>query len=447
MPMAEHKAFWRLAGPAAAEGLLLMLLAAADLLMVSSLGTKAVAAVSVFGQPRMVILCFSRSFSVALTAYTARLRGERPDRSLSGCARQSLLIGMVGAGVLWCVTLLLMEPILRLAGAEHSYLSLAKVYAAPALASLFLSAPSIVLHGILAGLGDTRSVLLANVLGNGVNVGCNALLIYGLGPFPRLGVFGAGLGTALGAAATLLYTLFLFCRRRHPATLRGSGAGIPERRYLRALMPLTGSVFSEQAVERFGMFAYSRMVANLGASSFGVHNICMGLCDVYYSFAQGMGKAALIRAGTDLGATGGRNLRTIAKVSRHAALWTGTLAGLAYALLRTPLLRLYHLERTELLLGGGILLFVAVVSIPEALAMTHAGMLRGVGRTGFVAAYSLGSIAILRPVITFVLVSQLQWGLYGAWLALLTDQSLRALCAMLGTRRVVSHNFSYKKGG
>lgn len=54
--MAIRKEFWRLAWPAAAEGLLLMLLTAADLLMVSSLGNTAVAAVSIFSQPRMVIL-------------------------------------------------------------------------------------------------------------------------------------------------------------------------------------------------------------------------------------------------------------------------------------------------------------------------------------------------------------------------------------------------------
>lgn len=60
--MAIRKEFWRLAWPAAAEGLLLMLLTAADLLMVSALGNTAVAAVSIFSQPRMVILCVTRSY-------------------------------------------------------------------------------------------------------------------------------------------------------------------------------------------------------------------------------------------------------------------------------------------------------------------------------------------------------------------------------------------------
>ena len=85
--MAIRKEFWRLAWPAAAEGLLLMLLTAADLLMVSSLGTAAVAAVSIFSQPRMAILCIPRSCSVALSAYVARQHGEQPDAPLTACAR------------------------------------------------------------------------------------------------------------------------------------------------------------------------------------------------------------------------------------------------------------------------------------------------------------------------------------------------------------------------
>ena len=106
-------------------------------------------------------------------------------------------------------------------------------------------------------MGDTRNVLAANVLGNGVNVVCNALLIYGLGHFPRLGVLGAGLGTAVGAGGTLTYTLALFLRRGCPASLRGAGRWLPERSYLRALGPLTAGTFLEQAAERAGMFTFS----------------------------------------------------------------------------------------------------------------------------------------------------------------------------------------------
>ena len=57
------------------------------------------------------------------------------------------------------------------------------------------------------------------------------------------------------------------------------------------------------------------------------------------------------------------------------------------------------------------MIFVAAVNIPEAWAMVHAGLLRGLGHTSFVALYSLISIAVVRPILTFFLVYELGLGL------------------------------------
>lgn len=430
--MGTHKAFWKLAWPAAAEGLLLMLLTAADLLMVSALGTTAVAAVGIFSQPRMAILCLTRSYSVALSAYVARLRGQNPDCPLTSCARASLILGVCISFVVLLLTWICAVPLLRLAGAQEDYLAMALQYARPALVSLAFSGPAIVLHGILIGLGDTRSVLLANVIGNGVNVALNALLIHGVGPFPALGVLGAGMSTAIGTGVTLIFTLAIFLGGNHGASLRGSGEWLPQKNYMKMIAPLTTGVFCEQAAERFGMFTFARLVADLGTSALGVHNICSGLCDIYYSFAQGLGKASMVQAGQAFGGGQENQLRQVAAVSRWAALWTGAAATLLYFVLRIPLLRFYHLDGNDLLLGSQIMLFVAVINIPEAWAMIHAGMLRGMGRTGFVATYSLISIAVIRPILTYILIRPIGLGLYGAWIALALDQLSRAMCSHFG---------------
>lgn len=134
--MAIRKEFWRLAWPAAAEGLLLMLLTAADLLMVSALGNTAVAAVSIFSQPRMVILCVTRSYSVALSAYVARRRGKHPDESLTSCSRASLMLGCGLSMLLLVGTWIGAGPLLRLAGAQDDYINLGLQYAFPTLVSL-----------------------------------------------------------------------------------------------------------------------------------------------------------------------------------------------------------------------------------------------------------------------------------------------------------------------
>ena len=136
--MAIRKEFWRLAWPAAAEGLLLMLLTAADLLMVSALGNTAVAAVSIFSQPRMVILCVTRSYSVALSAYVARRRGKHPDESLTSCSRASLMLGCGLSMLLLVGTWIGAGPLLRLAGAQDDYINLGYLFFSKRASSLAL---------------------------------------------------------------------------------------------------------------------------------------------------------------------------------------------------------------------------------------------------------------------------------------------------------------------
>ena len=100
-----------------------------------------------------------------------------------------------------------------------------------------------------------------------------------------------------------------------------------------------------------------------------------------------MGKASLIQAGNDYGATRGKYLRNIQRISRGESIWTSSAACILLICLWNVILKLYHLEGTELVLGLDIMIPVALVSFPEAQAMTHAGILRGIGRTGYVAKY------------------------------------------------------------
>lgn len=160
--MAIRKEFWRLAWPAAAEGLLLMLLTAADLLMVSALGNTAVAAVSIFSQPRMVILCVTRSYSVALSAYVARRRGKHPDESLTSCSRASLMLGCGLSMLLLVGTWIGAGPLLRLAGAQDDYINLGLQYAFPTLVSLALSGPAIAEGRCQVIQGDVQELPFAD---------------------------------------------------------------------------------------------------------------------------------------------------------------------------------------------------------------------------------------------------------------------------------------------
>lgn len=434
----SEKRFWNIAWPASLEGLLIVFLSSVDLMMISALGVESTSAVGVFSQPKMVLLCIARSFAVAVTTRIARLNGEGREAELSPCLKQAFVLILVVAGIIIAAAFNFLEPIIRLAGAQNDYFKLALDYGRPAVISIFFTSLSIVLHAGLLGIGHTRVMMVSNVIGNLINVVLNAILIYGLGPFPELGVKGAAYGTLISSMATLVITLSVVCRKNISLSLMGLRGWVPESENLSMFSKMFAGTFTEQSAERVGMFIYSRMVAGLGILPFAVHTICMNLCDLYYNFAHGMGKASMVLSGHNIGAKDREEFCRSTGAGQRIGLMISCIAFVLYILFRTHLIGLYHSDEQVLELGRHIMLLVAVVSFPEAQSLICSGTLRGTGHISYVAKYSIISIAIVRPIITWILCYKLGLGLYGAWIALFIDQSTRATCATLGVRRLCS---------
>lgn len=407
-----------------------MLLSAVDLMMVSSLGTKAISAVGIFSQPKMAVLCFARSLAIAVTALVATRVGQRQEHTLSRCLKQSLIIMLPLAVLLLAATEIWLEPILRAAGAQPDYLTEAISYGRICMIGLFLLGISIIIHGALAGIGQTRVMMVTNVLGNGINIAANFWLI------PRYGVTGAAVGTLLGNIVTVLLSLMVVVQKNHRLSLWGRSDWRFQRSELAYLFSNGSSAFVEQGFERVGMFLYSSMTAQLGMTAFAAHHLCMTLCDVYYYIGQGLSKASLVAAGQSLGAKNRRAFNEMTVFAQRLGLVLSIVAFAGYILLRRPMLMVFSPTMEVLALGQQIMIFVAVCSFAQTQSLICLGILRGAGWMRYIAIYSLISIALIRPSMTYWLCFSVGWGIYGAWTALMLDQSLRMICASLGVWQI-----------
>ena len=426
------KSYLRIGLPAALEGVLMIFLSNADIIMVGTLGTAAIAAVSIFTQPRMMLLTVARSVAAAVTILIAERFGRDQHNTYGDILKKTMVLVVAFLGLAHIGFFICLDSILLWMGAQQDYLADAMTYGLWTLPAVFLTSVTTLMQAVMFGRGESMRVLSINIQGNVVNVVLNALLIFGLGPFPALGVLGAALGTVGGAVWSLiltvqiLYTWGIFSQGNYRLT----------REYLSEFLGVFGGIFSEQGFERIGMVVYTRMVAELGTIPYAVHAIAMNFCDFYYSFCNGMGKASTVLAGHN---------RDIHKQDEwRCYLWRGMRWSLIFSaaaflitfLLREEIFGIYAHDSALMPLGSLIIAYVAIVSFPEAYQMVCAGILRASGKTTQVAAYSFVSITVLRPIITYIFLYELNMGLEGAWMSLVLDQTMRAACAALLLRRV-----------
>lgn len=417
--------YLHMAMPAAMEGVFMILLSSVDLIMVGFIGTAAIAAVSIFTQPRMMLLTVARSLASVVTLLTAEYYGGGHKEKAVEILRQSVFLGGVIMLVLHLVFFAYLPQLLLWMGAEQEYLQLALEYGWIALAAVYVTSLTSILQGIQLGFGQTGIVLRVNFQGNIVNIIADSILIFGLGPFPEMGVQGVAMGTLIATIYTLSLTILSLCQEH----ILQKGIFLPNRDYFRVFVPVFASVFSEQGFERAGMVIYTRMVAELGAIPYAIHAICMNFCDFYYCFAGGLGKACTVMASQAKGRQDFAGWRESLKNGIKWSLIFSMAAFVLTAAFREEIFRLYTIDTAMLPLGGIIMLIVAAVSFPEAQQIVCAGILRGSGKSLQVAIYSFVSITVLRPIITAIFLYWLDLGLVGAWLALALDQGIRTICA------------------
>ena len=434
--------YLRISLPAALEGVLMIFLSNADIVMVGTLGTGAIAAVSIFTQPRMMLLTVARSVAAAVTILIAERFGQDRHDTYGDVLKKTMVLVAVVLGLAHVAFFFHLDGILLWMGAQEDYLPDAMIYGLWTLPAVFITSITNLMQAVMFGRGESMSVLSINIQGNVVNVVLNALLIFGLGPFPALGVLGAALGTIGGS----LWSLSLTVRTLREWGIFRQGNYRLTRAYLHEFLGVFGGIFSEQGFERIGMVLYTRMVAELGTAAYAVHSIAMNFCDFYYNFCNGMGKASTVLAG--------HNRDAVKREEWSRYLWTGmrwslifsTIAFLLTYVFRAEIFGVYSSDPDLLPLGSLIIAYVAAVSFPEAYQMVCAGILRASGKTTQVAAYSFVSITFLRPIVTYVFLHKMQMGLEGAWLSLALDQTIRALCATFLLRRVYRNKYSPNAG-
>ena len=422
-----YQNFFQIAWPSAVESTLVGLVGAIDTMMVGGIGTAAIAAVGITNQPKFILLAAINSLNVGVTAIVARRKGENNQESANSCLRQCLLLSAFISVFMAVMGFLYASEILIFAGAEADYLDYAVSYFRILMVSIFFQAINLTINAAQRGAGNTKISMRTNVTGNIVNVIFNYLLINGVWFFPRLGVQGAAIATALGAFVACCMSVATLLKHGSFLSFHTIGRWKLSKALLLLLVSISGSALIEQVFMRIGFFTYAKLVAALGTTAYATHLICMNILSLSFNFADGFGVAASSLMGQSLGAKRPDMATLYVKAGQRIVFCISAVLCVCFITGRYFLVSLFSQEAEVIELGAIIVLFIAGITWLQTSQVVISGSLRGAGDTRFVALSSLISVTLFRPFLAWLFCYPLGFGLIGAWFSLFADQGIRLL--------------------
>ncbi|MBR5307097.1 MAG: MATE family efflux transporter [Oscillospiraceae bacterium] len=414
-----------IAWPAVLESFLISIVAMVDNIMVSSLGTYAIAAVGLTTQPKFVFFALIISMNVALSALVARRRGENDRQGANRVLKQAIVIAVIIIAVISVVSTAFARPLLLFCGAQADTIDPAVEYYRIIMAFSFFQLFSMVLNAAQRGVGRTKIAMRTNIVSNVVNVLFNWLLINGNLGFPALGIKGAAIATVLGSAAACAISVASICNRDGYLNISLMKGKTFDKTTIKSLAKLTGGTLSEQLCFRFGFLMFAMIVANLGTTAYATHQIAMNCMHMSFAFGDGFSVAAVSLVGMNLGA----KRSDLAKIYGIACKRLGRIFAIAlgtfFVFFGRQIYYLFTDDMEIINLGTiiiGILIIILFFQIDQVIT---SGCLKGAGDTKYVAKVAFISVAIIRPLSSFLFCYPIGWGLIGAWIGTLCDQLCR----------------------
>ena len=421
--------------PATLEALFVGLANLFDTAMVGTLGTTAVSSVGLCNQPKFVCFAAIMSLNVGVTALVARRIGEGDTESASETFRQCLFLSFALSVVICTAGFVFAEPFLMLAGAKEDTIADAVLYFRYLMPGQFFQHLYVTCNAAMRCAGNSKVSLRTNLTSSVANAILNYLLIGGNFGFPALGVRGAALATSISYfLAFLVAVRSLFSPECH-LDVRTRRGWLPTIALLSRLQSVAVSALVENICLRIGFFIYSRIVANLGTVPFAAHQICMNIANMSLLGFDGLGTAAAALVGQDLGAGKPDRAQKAAETCMRLSLCFAFLLMVGLVIFRRPILLCFSRDPEVLAPAQNILVMLAISAIGDALCIVHAGALRGAGDTFFVAAASLVSVTLVRPVLSWYLCYPAGMGIYGPWVGFMLDLWTRGILNTIRFRR------------
>ena len=423
-----------LAVPMVLEMVMESVFAVCDVFFVSRLGADAVATVGLTESMLTIIYSLAMGLAIGATAMVARRIGEGDRDGAAHTASQAIWLGVILSAVIGIPGAILAPRLLALMGASDDVIAVGSGFTRVMFAGNASILLLFLINAVFRGAGDATVAMRSLWIANAANLVLCPSLIFGLGPFPALGVTGAAVGTTLGRFVGVAYQLRALAASRGRLRIERRHVRVDRALMLHLAKVSVGGV-GQFLIATASWLGLVRILTPFGAAALAGYTIALRVIVVALLPSWGMSNAVATLVGQNLGA---RKPERAARSVRLVGLYNMSflLAVMAVFLLwAEPLVAVFTSDPEVRRLGAQCLRVVSYGYGFYAWGMVLVQAFNGAGDTRTPTLVNLGCYWCFQLPLALTLARGLELGPLGVFLAITVAESLLAVVGLLVFRR------------
>jgi putative MATE family efflux protein len=401
---------------------------------VARLGADSIAAVGLTESMLTIVFGIAIGLSMATTATVARRTGEHDPEGAAVAAVQSIIMGVLTSVPLAVAGVAFAPALLGLMGAEAGVIRTGSTYAAIILGGNVCILLLFLINAIFRGAGDAATAMRSLWIANIVNIVLDPCFIFGLGPFPELGVTGSAIATTIGRGTGVAFQLWVL--------LSGRSRIVIGRKHLRLDVPVlvkllrisVGGMF-QFLVATASWLGLTRIVAIFGSEALAGYTLALRILIFAMLPSWGMSNAAATLVGQNLGARRPERAERSVMFAGLSNVIFLTFVALVFIMFTERIIGIFTTDAAVVAYGVTALRIISYGFVFYGYGMVMVQAFNGAGDTFTPTVINLFCYWLFQIPAAYALAVHLNLGARGVFMAIPVAETLLTVLAIIYFRR------------
>ncbi|OFX60010.1 MAG: MATE family efflux transporter [Bacteroidetes bacterium GWB2_41_8] len=422
------KALFILSVPMVLEMIMESIFAVVDIFFVSKLGADAVATVGITESSMTIVYAIGMGLSTATTALVARRIGEKKSGKAGMAAFQAIVAGFSVSLLITVPGIIYAKDFLLLMGASEEMAEAGYMYPTIMFGGNAVVMLLFIINAVFRSSGDAAVSMRVLLLANLLNIILDPLLIFGIGPFPELGLMGAAIATTIGRGLAVCYQFYLLFKGHKRIRLELNHLRIKLKVMFQLFRLSTGGIL-QNIIATSSWIALFRIISELGSEVLAGYTIAIRIVVFALLPSWGLSNAASTLVGQNLGAKQpDRAERTVWITAIANMVLLGSI-GLIFVFLPEPFIRIFIEDPAVVASGAKSLQIISYGFVFYALGMVLIQGFNGSGDTVTPTKINLFCFWLLEIPLAYLLGIVLDMKIEGICIAIVAAESALTLTA------------------